>query len=331
MTSSPCRPGADTAAPLPTGGPGAGAATAREPRTAPALPVRSVAWARALRPRQWLKNALVLAAPAASGAVLHPGALARALEGVVVFVAASSAIYLLNDVVDREADRVHPRKRSRPVASGIISPPEALAVGAALAAAALAGGFSLGTGTGTVLAAYLVVSAAYSLYLKRAPFVEMACVASGFTLRAVAGGTVVHVALSGWFLVAVSASALLIVAGKRTSEQDSLEERRAAHRAVLGRYPREVLTALRLGAVTVSVATYALWAVYRATGTQGGAPEGRVWFALSIVPFSLAVLLVERAIKSGRGGEPEEIALSDRALQGTSLAWVATLLLAVYL
>ena len=286
---------------------------------------------RALRPRQWLKNVLVLAAPAASGAVLHPGDMARALGGVVVFVAASAAIYLLNDVVDREADRVHPRKRSRPVASGAITPHQALTVGAVLAAAALAGGFSLGVGTGAVLASYMVVSGAYSLRLKQVPFVEMACVASGFTLRAVAGGMVVHVALSGWFLIAVSASALLVVAGKRTSEQDSLEDRRAAHRAVLARYPREVLTALRLGAVTVSVATYALWAIYRAVGAQGGAPEGRVWFALSIVPFSVAVLLVERAVQSGRGGEPEEVALSDRALQGTSLAWVVTLLLAVYL
>jgi decaprenyl-phosphate phosphoribosyltransferase len=302
---------------------------ARTPRPGPS---RAAAVLGATRPRQWVKNLLVLAAPTAAGTITQPGVAARSAVAFVVFVAASAATYLVNDVVDRQADRLHPVKMNRPVAAGLVSPRMAISVAVALAAAALlTAGAASGGALAAVVAAYLVITVSYSVALKQAPVVELACVAAGFTLRAVAGGAATHVGLSPWFLMVASFGSLFVVAGKRSVEQSVMRDRGKSHRSTLAAYPTGFLRTLRTLAISVTVTTYCLWAFARAGGL--GLPdraEDIVWFELSIVPFVLAILFVELAIEQGRGGEPEELALKDRGLQVLGLAWVALLLCGIF-
>jgi decaprenyl-phosphate phosphoribosyltransferase len=182
-----------------------------------------------------------------------------------------------------------------------------------------------------IVIAYLAISLAYSLRLKRVPLVELACVGSGFTLRAVAGGAAAHVTISPWFLVMTSFGALFVVAGKRTSEQAVLGDEQASHRAALAAYPAGFLRAVRVLAMSVTVTTYCLWAFERAAGLRpADLAEDMIWFELSIIPFVLAILAVELAISRGRGGEPEELALSDHLLQFFGVAWIVLLVCGIY-
>ncbi|MCL6091611.1 MAG: decaprenyl-phosphate phosphoribosyltransferase [Actinobacteria bacterium] len=300
------------------------AGTPPPPRGLPAL-------LAALRPKQWPKNVLVFAAPVASGAVLHPWVLASTFAAFWVLVGASGATYLLNDVHDAKADRLHPVKRDRPVASGRLGTKAALLTAAGLATASLLAAGFLSVGLGVVVACYLGVSAGYTLVLKRLAVIELASVASGFTLRAVAGAAAAHVGVSPWFLVMVSFGALLVVAGKRRSEQMALGSAKAVHRQSLGAYPPEFLRSVRLLAMSVTLTTYCLWAFQRATDLAlGRSTKHLVWFELSIIPFVLALLLVELAVARGRSGEPEELALKDHVLQACGLAWVALVVIGIY-
>ena len=287
---------------------------------------------RATRPRQWTKNLLVFSAPAAAGSIIHPGIVARSVVAFLVFVAASDSTYLVNDIVDRANDRLHPVKQRRPIASGQLSVDLALATAGGLATVALVtAAFVFGAAFVWIIAAYLAVSVSYSLVLKRVPLVELACVAAGFALRAVAGGAVAHVAISPWFLMVASFGSLLIVAGKRSVELSVMREKGEQHRSTLAAYPAAFLRSVRMLAMSVTVTTYCLWAFERA-GRLGPVEraEDIVWFELSIIPFVLAVLVVELAIEQGRGGEPEELALSDRGLQVLGLAWLALLMCGIY-
>jgi decaprenyl-phosphate phosphoribosyltransferase len=283
-----------------------------------------------MRPRQWVKNILVFAAPVAAGVIGHPGALWRSLATFVVFVAASASTYLLNDVIDKPSDELHPIKKLRPVASGQLPVRTALFVAALLVTAAMAGALALSLSLAGVVAAYLAITISYSLYLKRLALIELACVVSGFTLRAVAGGAANHVPISPWFLVMTSFGALLIVAGKRSSEQQVLGDLQGSHRSVLTAYPAEFLRGVRLLAMAVTVTTYCLWAFERGAYLGRGGHGNLIWFELSIIPFVLAVLAIELGIMRGRGGEPEEMALSDRSLQVLGLIWVLLVVGGIY-
>lgn len=286
---------------------------------------------RATRPRQWLKNLLVFAAPTAAGVIVHPAALGRTVAAFWIFAAASAATYLVNDVRDRENDRMHPVKRERPVASGALSPALALAAAVVLAAVALGTATAISTSLVFIVVAYLVISIGYSLGGKRVALVELACVASGFTLRAVAGGAATHVPISPWFLVMTSFGALLVVTGKRSSEQEVMGDLQGRHRAALAEYPPEFLRGVRRLAMSVTVTTYCLWAFQRAADLRpADHAEDLIWFEVSIIPFVLAVLAIELAISKGRGGEPEQMALSDRLLQFVGLVWLVMLLCGIY-
>ena len=305
----------------------------REASGAPAAgPSRTAALLIATRPRQWVKNLLVLAAPTAAGTITSPAVAARSAVAFVVFVAASAATYLVNDVVDREADKLHPVKRSRPLATGQVSPRLAISVALALGVSALATAEAVSGGAlVAVVGAYLVISVSYSIALKKAPVLELACVAAGFTLRAVAGGAAAHIGLSPWFLMVASFGSLFVVAGKRSVEQSVMRAAGKSHRSTLAAYPTAFLRSLRTLAMSVTVTTYCLWAFERAGGLSlADRAEDIVWFELSIVPFVLAVFFVELAIEQGRGGEPEELALKDRGLQVLGLAWVVLLCCGIF-
>jgi 4-hydroxybenzoate polyprenyltransferase len=181
-----------------------------------------------MRPRQWVKNLLVFVAPAAAGVLTNRLDLLRSLAAFGIFCAVASGVYLMNDAVDAEADRLHPEKRTRPVASGALTSTYALAAAALLMALGLVSAWFVARwALVLVIGIYALISIAYAFRLKREPVIELAAVASGFVLRAIAGGVATHIPLSSWFLAVASFGALFVVTGKRAGEH-----RRHVHRVV---------------------------------------------------------------------------------------------------
>ena len=295
-------------------------------RLAPAADVairdrgRIQAFALALRPKQWVKNTLVFAAPGAAGLLGKPDILARAGLAFVAMCAVSSATYLVNDIADLETDRAHPVRRRRPVAAGHLSVRIAIAGAAGLLAIGVGLSLSLGAHFLAVVLAYVAVTTAYSFGLKRVAVFDLVAVASCFVLRAIAGGAATHVGPSMWFLILTSSSALLVVVGKRQADLRSSDEARAA-----SMYPAAYLHGVWVLAAGVAITAYCLWAF-----AEPHLVDGIAWSQVSIVPFAVALLRYAYVIELGAGGAPEEVFLHDRALQATVVAWVLTYGAGVY-
>jgi decaprenyl-phosphate phosphoribosyltransferase len=293
---------------------------------------RSTWWlvVRSMRPRQWLKNVLVFMAPAAASVLGNWGTTIRVVAAFFVFCAVASGTYLINDVVDAESDRHHPVKRRRPVASGDLGTGFALGVGTSLIGLGIAAAFLIGPwGFAVVVGVYAGLSVAYSLRLKTEPVVELAIVASGFVLRAVAGGIVADVRLSNWFLVFTSFAALFVVTGKRYAEYRRLGAGRGSHRQVLDEYSESFLKSTLTISATVCVASYCLWAFER-TGLLAHPGHHVVWIELTVIPLVLAVLHIFRLLDAGKGGEPEQLALRDHMLQGYGVLWLVFMGIGLY-
>ena len=283
------------------------------------------AWLRAMRPKQWVKNVLVLAAPVAAGRLFETPVLIATLWAFVGFSLVSASIYLINDSRDIEADRLHPTKRFRPIAAGELSSNLAYVLAAITAAAAFAIGFWVAPLLGATLAFYWVLQVLYSLFLKNQPIIDLAMVAAGFLLRAVAGGVASGIELSQWFLLVASFGSLFMVAGKRYSELSELGHK-AGTRASLERYTKSYLREVWSVSIAVVIMSYSLWAFEQGGGSAWGVP----WAAISIAPFTLAVLRYAMKSDQGKAGEPEEVVLGDRMLQGLAVAWVIPLAIAVF-
>jgi decaprenyl-phosphate phosphoribosyltransferase len=268
-----------------------------------------------MRPKQWVKNLLVVAAPLAAGAITDPGVAAATLAAVVSFCLASSAVYLFNDTVDAEADRLHPVKRHRPIASGHLSQRLALVAAAVLATASLALAATTGVPLVVLMGSYLVLQVAYALWLKHQAVLDIAVVASGFLLRAVAGGVAANLPISQWFLLVAGFGSLFIVAGKRYAEIQMLGHGGETRR-VLVKYTESYLRFVWGIATGVTIMSYSLWAFREPT------VEGVPWHALSIAPFVLAMMRYSIVIDAGRAGEPEDIIWHDRVLQLLGLVWL---------
>jgi len=281
---------------------------------------------RTARPRQWVKNVLVFAAPGAAGVLFHAGTAARAMAAFALFSMAASGTYLLNDAVDHVADRLHPTKRHRPVAAGDVPVGLAKAVGACLLTLSLPLALAVDARLALALAVYAAVTFSYSLYLKHQPVLDMAAVASGFVIRAIAGGVATDVPLSNWFLIVASFGSLFMVAGKRQAEHLDLNEDRGAHRASLAHYSLAYLRSVRSVASGVTMTAYCLWAFEKAQSSGHAA----TWFELSIVPFVIAILRYALLIDGGQGGAPEDVVLADRSLQVIGAVWVLLFALGVY-
>jgi decaprenyl-phosphate phosphoribosyltransferase len=279
---------------------------------------------RAVRPRQWVKNALVLAAPLAAGRVDEPDVLAGAALAFVIFCLAASAVYLINDVRDVEEDRRHPTKRLRAIASGELSDTTAYALAGVLVVAALALGFLVAVPLGVTVAVYLAVQLAYAGGLKHQPVMDLACVASGFLLRAIGGGVATDIPLSPWFLLVASFGSLFMVAGKRYSEIHTVGAAAGTRRS-LEYYSESYLRFIWSMAASVTVVAYSLWAFER-VALRDDFP----WAEISVAPFVLALMRYAVDIDRGTAGTPEDIAFTDRVLQLLALSWVVTVALAVY-
>jgi decaprenyl-phosphate phosphoribosyltransferase len=254
----------------------------------------------------------------------------RALGAFAIFCVVASGTYLVNDAFDAEVDRHHPDKRSRPVAAGLLSATVAMVLGFGLMALATASAWLLtGWVFALVIGVYALVSSAYCVWLKRIPVIELTAVASGFVLRAIAGGVSTHVPLSSWFLVVTSFGALFVVTGKRTAEYAELGDRGPRHRAVLGDYTPSFLQSTLTLTASVTVTAYCLWAFDRA-GLQSKAGHHFVWIQLTVVPMVLGILYILRLLDAGQGGAPEDLALHDRFLQGLGVAWLVLFSIGLY-
>ena len=277
----------------------------------------------ATRPRQWVKNLLVLAPLLPAGRQVGLDSLVGAGTAFVVFSLIASATYLFNDVEDREADRRHPVKRHRPIASGALSPAQARVEAAVLVVVGLVVASTRGWQLVAVAVVYLAIQTAYCLWMKHEPVLELASVASGFLLRALAGGVAAHIPLSQWFLISAAFGSLFVAAGKRYGEAEMGARTGAPVRRVVQRYSLSYLRFVWTMAGTVVVMSYALWAFDVQTDT------GSAWGLVSMVPFVLAVMRYAVDVDEGSAEEPEEVILHDPVLIGLGLAWCATLLLAV--
>ncbi len=280
---------------------------------------------RAMRPRQWVKNVLVLAAPIAAGRIVDADVLLNTAMAFLVFCMAASGIYLVNDAQDVDSDRAHPVKRSRPIAAGELSVPLAWGAAVVLLLGALAVAAVVSTDLLVVLAVYQLAQLAYCFGLKHEPVLELTIVASGFLLRAVAGGVASGIPLSQWFLAAAGFGSLFMAAGKRYAELRLVESSGVKIRRVLDRYTATYLRFVWTLSAGVLLTTYSLWAF------EVNATTSSVWSVVSIVPFVVAVLRYAVDVDGGLAGEPEEIVLGDRTLLILGLVWAACLGMSVYL
>ncbi|MGO8887864.1 MAG: decaprenyl-phosphate phosphoribosyltransferase [Streptosporangiaceae bacterium] len=281
-----------------------------------------IRWIRAAvytaRPRQWPKNLLVFAAPLAGATLGRDDGFLYALVAMAAFIAASSAVYYVNDVVDVERDRRHPYKRNRPVASGDLPVPQALVLAVLCAVIGLGAGVWIHEpGLVGAIGAYLALSLLYSLVLKHVPVVEVMFVASGFVLRALGGAAATHVQPSGWFLLVCSLGALLVALAKRYTELTVLGDQAVRHRPVMRWY---TAPAVRIGQRVVAVAmlvAYLLWA----KGEHG--TWLRAWHLASVVPLTAAMLRFDKLTARATSKPVEDLIARDGIMVAFELAWLA--------
>jgi decaprenyl-phosphate phosphoribosyltransferase len=284
----------------------------------------------ACRPRQWTKNLLVYAS-ALFSFQLNPSIWWASTEALLAFCLISSAVYLLNDVIDRDADRAHPSKCRRPIASGALPVPIALSAAALITALSLAMAAFVSPGLAAVIAGYAVIQTAYCLGLKRQPLLDLFCIASGFLLRALAGLVATGLGASPWFLLTIGLLALFLAVEKRKAELRISLDRGVVTRQVLLRYSLPLLQRLESLVASSAFMAYALWS---AGPTLRGASTS--WMLLT-VPFVIVGIFRyqllsdpeeterRRARYPDRNSEkPEEILLGDRGIQLTLLGWLAT-------
>jgi decaprenyl-phosphate phosphoribosyltransferase len=276
---------------------------------------------RACRPRQWSKNLLVLAAPAAAGVIDRPEVAARVAGAFVALCLLASATYLFNDVRDRQQDRLHPRKRTRPVAAGELSSRTAVRVAAAMALLGVGLASVISPALGLLGVGYLALTASYSLWWRRVVVADILAIAAGFVLRALAGGVATDVYLSRLFVIVTACCAIFLVAAKRYAE---LREHavRVPARATLRRYSGGNLRLTLAVAAAVAGVAYTSWAFTR--------PAHVIWYGLSIAPFMLWLGRYATLIGEGAGQAPEELILRDRTLLALSVAWAFLFLGGVY-
>jgi decaprenyl-phosphate phosphoribosyltransferase len=273
------------------------------------------------RPRQWIKNALVIAAPGAAGALGHDDVPGRVSVACIAFCLISAGIYSLNDSRDVAEDRLHPRKRYRPVAAGELPIREAIGLGVACLLVGLAACLAIRPLLGVVAVTYIALTLSYTLVWRRVVLIDIFVVAAGFVLRALAGGVAAPVTLSRWFVLVITSAALFIAAGKRHAELVRVARQGAAvgGRRVLGPargYTRSGLRLVMAGSGSVALFAYWVWAF--------NLPDidGIPWRPLTAVPFTVGVLRYAGLIRDGGGEAPEEMVLGDRVLIGVGIAWL---------
>jgi decaprenyl-phosphate phosphoribosyltransferase len=278
------------------------------------------------RPTQWSKNLLVFAAPGALGVLNEWEPLWKSIVVFIAFSLVASGTYYWNDIKDVAQDRLHPKKKHRPIAGGLIPLRVARVVGTCLLVGGPVLAFVVRPQAGAVLALYAVLTLGYSTRLKHVPLLDLAIVSSGFVLRAMAGAAATMTPMSNWFVLCVTFGSFFIVTGKRFAELLELGESAGDTRASLKSYTLDFLRQLLVISCTATVLSYCLWAFENATNNDEIIPLHGV----SIVPMVLALFRYLMVLEKGGGGAPEEVFIRDRTIQVYGLIWVVIYGLAVY-
>jgi 4-hydroxybenzoate polyprenyltransferase len=280
-----------------------------------------------LRPQQWVKNAFVVAPLLFSQRFFVTRELVHAAFAVLSFCAASSAAYTLNDILDRDRDREHPLKRSRPVASGRVPLTAAWAVGLLALAVAIAFGWPLGPGFQSVLAAFLVLQVLYSAALKNVIILDSVTISVGFALRAAAGVLAVHAEMSPWLLICTFLLAEFLALGKRRHEAVLLGDYAHTHREVLGRYSVALLDQLIAITAVATVVVYTLYTIAPEVADKLGTE-----YLYLTVPFVVFGVFRYLFLVYGRekGGSPTDVLLRDLPLQFGIVGWILTVFVLLY-
>jgi 4-hydroxybenzoate polyprenyltransferase len=287
---------------------------------------------QSLRPRQWTKNLLLFAGVLFSRQLGDPGLALRAAGGFLAFSLLSGAVYLLNDVRDREEDRRHPTRRLRPIASGRLPVRVALLALLPVLAGVVALARWLGPGFAVVAGVYLAVNLAYTFYLKQQVLIDVFIIASGFVLRAIAGVELLlpvspGTELSPWLLMCTFFGALFLALGKRGRELSNAGEDAHKKRAVLEHYTPELLDGLLLVAAATSVMSYALYTIWPATVAKFGT-ERLLWTVPLVAYGVFRYLYLVRAARASE--DPAQVLLTDRPLAACVLLYLTAVLLILY-
>jgi 4-hydroxybenzoate polyprenyltransferase len=286
-----------------------------------------MAFLRALRPHQWTKNLLVFAALLFSKHLFEPGLFLRASLAFLAFCGLAGAVYLWNDVADIEQDRLHPKKKKRPIAAGQLSIRTATLGAVALVIAALTLSFGLDSRLGLCASVYLGLNLGYSFGLKHVVIVDVLTLAMGFVLRALAGGFVINVPVTEWLLVLTLLLALFLALAKRRHEITSLGEGASSHRAILAEYSPYLIDQMT-SVVTASVVTaYAFYTLSPETVLKFG--TAKLSWTLPLVLYGIFRYLY-LVHQKDRGDSPTDMLLTDRPLLVTVALWVALVIAIVY-
>jgi decaprenyl-phosphate phosphoribosyltransferase len=277
-----------------------------------------------MRPRQWLKNGLVVAAAGAAGALGHDDVPVRIGLTCIAFCLLASGLYAVNDVHDAPEDRRHEKKRHRPVAAGELGERTALALGVTLIAVGMTMSVLVRPLVGVVGAGYVALTLSYTFVWRHLLLLDLIAIGGGFLLRAVAGGVAAPVPLSRWFLLVISAAAVCVAAGKRYAELRRAEGSGAARRRVLQSYTVPLLQRLLVASGLCALFAYSVWAFELPT------VHGVPWRLLTIVPFALCLLRYGTLVRAGAGEAPDDLILRDRPLQLGAVAWLVLFALSVH-
>jgi 4-hydroxybenzoate polyprenyltransferase len=280
-----------------------------------------------LRPAQWTKNLVVFAGLLFGGRLLEPWAIGDALVAFAAFCALSSAVYLVNDVLDREADQRHPLKRTRPIAAGELPPRTAIAIAIVLGAGAITGSLLVSTTLGAVAGTYIALLVLYTLVLKHMVILDVLTIAAGFVLRAVAGAIAVSVPISQWLLVCTTLLALFLAFSKRRHELTLLAEGATEHRPILGEYSPYLLDQMIAVVTASTVIAYTVYATSPDTAARLGTPY--LGLTVPFVLYGIFRYLYLVHLKRG-GGNPTTMLLTDRPLLGCVAAWATSVMLILY-
>jgi 4-hydroxybenzoate polyprenyltransferase len=280
---------------------------------------------RMMRPKQWTKNVFVFAALVFDHKLLDPQYLALSLAGFVIFCLLSSSVYLINDLADIEKDRLHPKKRNRPLASGQLSPTVAVIAAIVLIGVCLPLGLYLDFGFGAVAALYLVINLLYSFGIKAVVLLDVLVLASGFLLRAVAGALLIESEISPWLYICISLLALFIGFGKRRGELLLMNSGHESRR-VLQEYSLPFLDGLINLVATATIIGYSFY-----TFSAPNLPANySMMLTIPFVLYGIFRYLYLIHIK-GEGGAPDELVLVDRPLQVAVGLWALFAVIILYL
>ncbi len=282
---------------------------------------------RELRPYQWLKNVVVFAALVFAQQLAAVEQLMRSLGAFAVLCAASSAMYVLNDIMDVEQDRAHPAKCKRPLASGALGIPAALATMAALVLASLVGAFLLRPQFFVATLVYMILILLYSVLLKNIMIVDVMTVALGFVIRAMAGAIVLDVVFSNWLVVCTLFLALFLSVGKRRHEISLMAEEAVNHRRVLQHYTVEFLDTLIMITAAASLLTYTIYTCSPEVTMRLG--TDKLYLSIPFVVYGLFRYLHLVHHRRG-GGDPSQALIKDGPLAVTVLLWGVTCVAVLY-